>query len=661
MIRLVFFFLLILALGFGFSWIADRPGDVALQWQGTTYETSLMVVVAGVVALIAAVMFVWAAIRIVLNSPRLMRRFWRNRKRDRGYEALSRGLIAAGAGDPALARRNAKESEKLLGSAPLVQLLDAQTALLEGKREEARARFEKMLEDDDTRLVALRGLYIEAEKQNAGEAARHYAEEAHREAPALGWAGNAILRYRAMDGDWDAALKALESNKMAGLIDKDAARRQRAVLLTALAHSLEPAEPQRAAKYSREAHKLAPDLIPAAVIGAKALMRNNDIGRAAGLLESVWKKDPHPEIARAYVDLRLGDSAQDRLKRARKLAAMRPNHPEGNIIIAEAAIEAHDWETARNAMKPVLSSRPTERACLIMADIEEGEFGDRGRVRDWLSRAVRAPKDAAWTADGHVSEHWLPISPVSGRIDAFEWKVPVEQLGAPSTPVLDAGDLQDLAASKPADPEPRVISGIPGAADAEDATIVPVPLDAKPETGAKEDASQPAQDASKKEERASAVAAASAAAGSATGEPDDAGPLKDVTANPETETDTGDVSAIDGKSPEMEAAKVAKPESDEGDLLPERAIEMPGTEAGEEAPGDKEVAAPAASSGKTEAKIQPASKVSDDGVSLMAQQGDDETDDGDVMVKPVLGYRPDDPGINDDEPDEKPRKRFGLF
>jgi HemY protein len=658
MIRLVFFFLLILALGFGFSWIADRPGDVALQWQGTTYETSLMVVVAGVVALIAAVMFVWAAIRIVLNSPRLMRRFWRNRKRDRGYEALSRGLIAAGAGDPALARRNAKESEKLLGSAPLVQLLDAQTALLEGKREEARARFEKMLEDDDTRLVALRGLYIEAEKQSAGEAARHYAEEAHKEAPALGWAGNAILRYRAMDGDWDAALKALESNRMAGLIDKDAARRQRAVLLTAMAHSLEPAEPQRAAKYSREAHKLAPDLIPAAVIGAKALMRNNDIGRAAGLLESVWKKDPHPEIARAYVDLRLGDSAQDRLKRAKKLAGMRPNHPEGNIIIAEAAIEAQEWETARNAMKPVLSSRPTERACLIMADIEEGEFGDRGRMRDWLSRAVRAPKDAAWTADGHVSEHWLPISPVSGRIDAFEWKVPVEQLGAPSTQVLDAGDLQDLAASKPADPEPRVISGIPGAASAEDATIVPVPLDAKPEADGEEDPAVPPRDVSKKRETDSS---ASAAAGAMASESGDAGASKDTKASSVAATDAGEAAGKAESSSDMEGAKPAKEADDEAAPMPESATSVPGTEPGKEVPGDKDASMAAANSGATGSKAQHASKVSDDGVSLMAPEGEAEVEDDDVMVKPLLGYRPDDPGVNDDEPDEKPRKRFGLF
>ncbi len=84
-----------------------------------------------------------------------------------------------------------------------------------------------------------------------------------------------------------------------------------------------------------------------------------------------------------------------------------------------------------------------------MADLEQGQHGDRGRMRDWLARAVRAPRDAAWTADGHVSDRWLPVSPMTGEIDAFEWKVPVARLGAP----LEMDDLNDLAEPLP-EPEP---------------------------------------------------------------------------------------------------------------------------------------------------------------------------------------------------------------
>jgi len=447
MLRILFYLLLVLVLGFGFAWIADYPGTVKLDWQNTEYEASLIVVISGLVAIIAAVLIVWTAIRIVLNSPRLMNRFFKQRKKDRGYTALSQGLIAAGSGDAVKARLFAKESSKLLTSEPLVKLLDAQTLLLEGNNEKARDKFEDMLEDDRTKLVALRGLFLEAEKQGAKEAAQQYVEEAAELAPSVPWAGNAMLRYRATQGDWAGALSALQSNRSSGLLEKKAATRQRAVLLTAYAMSQEQIDPAKSAKLAKEAHKLAPDLVPAAIVGARVLMRDNSLRRASRMIETVWKKSPHPELAETYVNLRVGDSALDRLKRARKLAALRTNHIEGSVAIAEAAIEAQEWQAARDAMLPIMSSAPTQRACLIMADIEEGESGDQGRMRDWLSRAVRAPKDAAWTADGLVSEKWLPFSPQTGELDAFEWKVPVEQLGGLQKPVIEADDLDGLMSS----------------------------------------------------------------------------------------------------------------------------------------------------------------------------------------------------------------------
>ena len=70
-------------------------------------------------------------------------------------------------------------------------------------------------------------------------------------------------------------------------------------------------------------------------------------------------------------------------------------------------------------------------AFLLLADIEEAETGDQGRVRHWLAQALKAPRDPAWVADGFVSDKWLPISPVTGRLDAFEWKAPFGQIEGP--------------------------------------------------------------------------------------------------------------------------------------------------------------------------------------------------------------------------------------
>jgi HemY protein len=59
-------------------------------------------------------------------------------------------------------------------------------------------------------------------------------------------------------------------------------------------------------------------------------------------------------------------------------------------------------------------------------------------------------------ADGYVSERWLPISPLSGKLDAFIWTVPPEAHGGP---VLEQVAQQALAeASAAAKPVPAKVA-----------------------------------------------------------------------------------------------------------------------------------------------------------------------------------------------------------
>lgn len=187
MIRLVVFALLVLLLAYGFSWFADRPGDLSLIWEGQIYQTKLIVAVSAIIALIAAVMIVWWFVRMIWTSPHSVTRYFRARKRDRGYQALSTGLIAAGTGNALLARKMAARSRGLIRAdqEPLINLLEAQAALIEGRHDEARAKFEAMANDPETRELGLRGLYLEARRLGANEAARQYAEKAADNAPYL--------------------------------------------------------------------------------------------------------------------------------------------------------------------------------------------------------------------------------------------------------------------------------------------------------------------------------------------------------------------------------------------------------------------------------------------------------------------------------------------
>ncbi|RVA76075.1 heme biosynthesis HemY N-terminal domain-containing protein, partial [Mesorhizobium sp. M7A.F.Ca.CA.001.11.2.1] len=302
MIRLLAFLIVVFALGLGFAWLADRPGDMVVTFNGYQYQVSLMVAAVAVVAVVAAVMILWWLLKALWNSPYTISRYFRVRRRDRGYQALSTGMIAAGAGDGALARKKTKEAAKLIRSdqEPLIHLLEAQASLLEGDHEGARQKFESMLDDPEMRLLGLRGLYLEAERLGDRNAARHYAGRAAAVAPQLAWAAESTLEELTARGDWDGALKLVDAQKATRQIERDAANRRRAVLLTAKAQALADSDPAAARTAAIEANKLRPDFAPAAVAAAAALFKQNDVRKGSKILEAAWKAEPHPEIAELY-------------------------------------------------------------------------------------------------------------------------------------------------------------------------------------------------------------------------------------------------------------------------------------------------------------------------------------------------------------------------
>ena len=433
MIRVVIYLLIVAGLAFAAVWFADRPGEVAITWQGWRVDTSVMVLAAAVAAVVGAAVLLWSLIRALIRSPDVLSLYLRTRRGVRGYNAVSHGLVAVASGDVRAARKFSDEANRIAPGEPLTLLLGAQAAQLSGDRAAAERAFHVMAGRDDTKLLGLHGLYIEAQRRDDPVAARLYAEEAAAQASPPAWAGQAALEFRCAAGDWTGALDRLERNQKSGLTDKASYRRQRAVLLTARALAAEETDRARARELALEAVRFAPTLVPAAALAGRLLGEAGELRKAARLIEAAWKENPHPALADAYAHLRPGDSARQRLARIETLSAKSPGNIEGALAVARAALDAREFAVAREALRP-LAIVPTRRVAALMAELEEAEHGDEGRAREWMARALTsARRDPAWTADGFVSQRWLPVSPVTGRLDALAWKDPLSGLDAGAT------------------------------------------------------------------------------------------------------------------------------------------------------------------------------------------------------------------------------------
>src|SRR5712691_10975871 len=482
MYRIILFLALIALAAAGAAWVADQTGDVVLSSGGWRIETSLPVFALALGVTVVAAMLAWSMLRGLWRTPQRIKRARRERRHARGRHAITHGLLAIGHGDSVAARMHADVARRHATHDPLALLLHAQSAQLDGDREGARAAFRAMAEREDTRLLGLRGLFIEAQRADDPVAAVMIAEEALKLAPASTWASHAVLGFRCAKADWSGALSILDNNLASGLIDKAAYRRQRGVLLTARALELETVDRDLSRDSVMEAIKLAPTLVPAAVLASKYQSEAHQIRRSMRIVEAAWLAQPHPDLADAYAHVKLGDSARQRLVRIETLAAKAPGHFESALAIARAAIDASEFARAREALAP-LTDAPTQRVAMLMAEIERTEHGDSGRARAWAMRAVRALHDPVCTADGYVSDRWRPVSPVTGRLDAFQWQTPVASLPSDKGATIESSPFEDAMLAAPAPPRARLANEAlvePPRATAAAVTPEPAPQDNSP-------------------------------------------------------------------------------------------------------------------------------------------------------------------------------------
>ncbi len=427
MVRGLIYLLLVAAVAIGLAWFADRPGELTINWLSYQIDVPLFWVTVAALVALGILLFVFSFVSRLISGPRRLRRHLKKKRQERGYDALRKGIFAVGAGDEAVAARYAIEARRALPREPLTELLRAQSAQLSGDRRTAQRIFEAMSDRSDTRLLGLRGLFLEASREGVSEAAHQFAARAMSLNPALPWPVHALFDMQCRSRNWQGALETLAVARNHRHLDRKTADRRRAVLLTAQALDLEAAESARAAELAQEAHRIAPDLVPAATLAGRVMAGQGNAYKAARVLARTWQYTPHPDLAIGYAYARPGNSPRDRLARIRSLIVLTPDHLEARIALASAAVDAREWGEARAALLPLIAKNPSAKVCALMARIEGGEKRDAGRVREWLARAIRAPRDAVWMADGIIANEWAPISPVTGALDAFEWRVPPDQ------------------------------------------------------------------------------------------------------------------------------------------------------------------------------------------------------------------------------------------
>ena len=409
-------------------WFSDRPGNVSIEWQGWLIEMSVGRFVLATAIILAAALIVIGFLRVIRRAPGRIRESLRTSRRERGYRALTQGMVAVAAGDPDEANRQARRADVLLSEPPLTMLLSAQAAQLNGDEDAASRYFNAMLERPETAFLGVRGLLIQAQKNNDRRGALEYAEKAYRLQPKTPWVLNTMFDLQVAEGRWRAALSTLEEAIKRRAVTADAARDRRAAVLLGCSSEAEAGgDVDEALKFARRANTLAPAFLPAVLRTAELLVSAGKTRPATRMIQDAWGRMPHPDLARLYGDMEKanGDSLK-RVKRFERLLSFNTDHRESHIALAEAALAAELWGEARNHLEKAAGDDPQARVCRMMADLEDRAGDNPDAVRTWLLRASDAPPDAAWIcADcGAAWGDWTPVCGDCQSLGTLDWEPP---------------------------------------------------------------------------------------------------------------------------------------------------------------------------------------------------------------------------------------------
>ncbi len=434
LLKILVFVAAVAVLAFGANILLETAGGVQITVAGTEYTLGAL---QSVIALLVLMLLTWLFLKLVsllfatlrfLNGDEtaLSRYFDKGRER-RGYQALADSLMALAVGEGRTAMAKAARAEKYLQNPALTDLVVAQAAEMAGDTRKASEAYKRLLADNATRFVGVRGIMKQKLSEGDTETARQLAEKALALRPKHEEVQDTLLKLQAQAQDWAGARQTLATKLKTGTLPREVFKRRDAVLALSSSKALlaEDATPEQQ-EQAIEANRLSPDLVPAAALAARGYIAKGKPRNAVRILKKAWEAQPHPDLAHAFAEIEPNESAKDRVKRFEQLLRLKPDHDETRLVKAELLIVAEDFPEARRALGDLVERAPDARALTLMAAIEKGQGGPDAMVQGWLTKALSAPRGPQWVCDNcnHIHAEWAPTCEHCASFDTLTWKRP---------------------------------------------------------------------------------------------------------------------------------------------------------------------------------------------------------------------------------------------
>ena len=433
-VKITIFIALIAAAAFGAIFLLELDGGVQIVMAGQEFNLTPL---KAVIALILMVIVIWlllkiaslllAVLRFINGDETAISRYFDRKHQEKGYRALSEGLMALASGEGDVAMAKASRAEKYLHKPALTNLITAQAAEMSGNRRKAEEVYKRLLTNEKTRFVGVRGILKQKLADGDTETALKLAETAFALKPRHREVQDTLLQLQAQSEDWGGARETLKAKLKYGALPRDVHKRRDAVLALSEARGiLDEGNDIKAREAAIEANRLSPDLVPAAALVAQGYIDQGSNRYATRVVNKAWAAQPHPDLAAVFARIAPDETPAARLKRFAKLLKQHPDHRETKLLQAELQIAAEDFPAARKAIADLAESDSDARTLALMAAVERGSGASDAVVKGWLARAINAPRGPQWICGNchHIHADWVPACDHCKSFDTLSWTSP---------------------------------------------------------------------------------------------------------------------------------------------------------------------------------------------------------------------------------------------
>ena len=380
--RSLLFILLTALLVAGCVWLADRPGEVTIHWQGWRLDTTVPALLLTWIAALVLVLFAQHLLRWLIQIPSQWLAHRRARRKLRGYQALTDGMAALAAGDAPRAKKLAASAQALLNDHRLTGLLVAQATGLAGDDAAAQRQYQSLLDRPETVLAGCQGMLTLAQKRGDQSASLDWAQRAWSTGSASPHIAQTLFDLQANAAQWAQAEITLTEAERRKAMTRSQTAPLRAKAL------LERAASSQSLDLAQQSLKFAPQWVPAIVLNARLLTAAGKAKQAARLLHESWSKSPHPDLSQALAQLVCDQPPLDRVSRLQDGLKPHHDHPDALLILARTEVDAQLWGPARAHLEQLAQHHPSAAAYLLLAQIERLDRKDDSAAARWTELAA---------------------------------------------------------------------------------------------------------------------------------------------------------------------------------------------------------------------------------------------------------------------------------